>query len=159
MEGGTLQTHNPGMCSQCLRHSWPAPTGGTHSSGSRLLHQEQFEASPGLHAPPRSNPLSFRHSGSPQRGRLGWACISCPSQVRIAQVFGKRGCCDLSPLSSLLLSFLSVQLAHLLRWIMNVQNPKKSYLTKKFAWSFVDNVSLGLRLPPSCTSSSGCLSL
>ena len=43
-------------------------------------------AGPGLPAPPRSKPLRFRHSGSPQRRRLGWACILCPSQVRAAQV-------------------------------------------------------------------------
>ena len=34
-----------------------------------------------LHAHPRSKPLRFRHSGSPQRCRLGWACILCPSQI------------------------------------------------------------------------------
>ena len=43
-------------------------------------------ASPGLPVPPRSKPLRFRHSGSPQRRRLGWACVLCPSQVRAAQV-------------------------------------------------------------------------
>ena len=32
-------------------------------------------ASPGLPAPPRSKLLRFRHSGSPQRHRLGWACV------------------------------------------------------------------------------------
>ena len=40
---------------------------------------------PGLHAPPRSKPLMFRFSGTPQRHRLGWACILCPSQVLAAQ--------------------------------------------------------------------------
>ena len=43
-------------------------------------------AGPVLPVPPRSKPLRFRHSGSPQRRRLGWACILCPSQVRVAQV-------------------------------------------------------------------------
>ena len=55
-------------------------------SGSRLLCQGPSEAGPGLHAPPRSKPLRFRHLGSPQRRRLGWACILCLSQVRAAQV-------------------------------------------------------------------------
>ena len=41
------------------------------------------------------------------------------------EVFGEHSHCDLSPLSSLPLGFLSVQLAHLLRQ-MTVQNPKKS---------------------------------
>ena len=84
-EGGTLQTNNTGVCSQCLSHTGPAPAQGAHSSGSRLLHQEPSEAGPGLHAPPRSKPFRFRHSGSPQRRRLGGACVLCPSQVRIAQ--------------------------------------------------------------------------
>ena len=39
--------------------------------------------------------------------------------------------------------------------MLTVQNPKKSYLAKKPAYSFVDNVSLGLRLP---SSGSSCLS-
>ena len=103
-EGGTLQTNNTGVCSQCLSHTGPAPARSTHSSGSRLLHQEPSEASPGLHAPPRSKLLRLRHSGSPQRRRLCWACVLSPSQVRAARVFGERGRCDLSPFPSLLRS-------------------------------------------------------
>ena len=57
-----------------------------HSSGSRLLCREPSEAGPGLHAPPRTKPLRFRHSGSPQRHRLCWACVLCPSQFRAARV-------------------------------------------------------------------------
>ena len=33
---------------------------------------ELSEAGPGLHAIPRSKPLRFRFSGTPQRHRLGW---------------------------------------------------------------------------------------
>ena len=123
-KGGTLQTNNTGVCSQCLSHIGPAPAHSTHSSGSRLLRREPSEAGPGLHAPPRSKPLRFRHSGSPQRH--SWACVLCPSQVRVAQVFGEHSRCNLSPLPSLLLSFLGVQLAQLLRRMMTVWNPKKS---------------------------------
>ena len=125
-EGEMLQRNNTGVCSQCLSQNGPAPAHGAHSSGSRLLHREPSEASPGLHAPPRSKPLRLRHSGSSRRCRLHWACVLSPSQVRVAQVFGERGRCDLSPLPSLLLSSLGVQLAHLLRQMMTVQNPKKS---------------------------------
>ena len=91
-EGGTLQTNNAGVCSQCLSHTGPAPHSPRvcppcpHCSGSRLLCREPSEAGPGLHAPPRSKLLRLRHSGSPQRRRLGWACFLCPSQVRAAQV-------------------------------------------------------------------------
>ena len=92
-EGGTLQTDNTGMYLQCLSHSGPVPTHGacallalSSGSGSRLLLWEPSEAGPGLHAPPRSKPFRFRHLGSPQRHRLGWACVLCPSQVRAAQV-------------------------------------------------------------------------
>ena len=42
------------------------------------------------------------------------------------QVFGEHGRCDLSPPPSLPLGFLGVKLAHLLRRMLTVQNPKKS---------------------------------
>ena len=43
-------------------------------------------AGPGLHALPRSKPLRFRFSGTPQRHRFSSACVLCPSQVSTAQV-------------------------------------------------------------------------
>ena len=58
-------------------------------------------------------------------------------------------------IASLPLSYLGVKLAHLLRQMLTIQTPKKFWLAKKPAYSFIDNVSLGLRLPP---SSSGYLS-
>ena len=57
-----------------------------HCLGSRLLCRELSEAGPGLYTLPRSKPLRFRYSGSPQRCRYGWACVLGPSQVRAAQV-------------------------------------------------------------------------
>ena len=66
--------------------SWHVYPPCPHCSVSRLLYREPSEAGPGLHAPPRSKLLRFRHSGSPQRCRLGWACILCPSQVQAAQM-------------------------------------------------------------------------
>ena len=42
------------------------------------------------------------------------------------EVFGEQGSCDLSPPPSLLPGFLGVQLAHLLRQMLTVQNSKKS---------------------------------
>ena len=73
-------------------------------------------------------------------------------------MFGERDHCDLPPFPSLLLSFLGVLLAPLLRQMVTVQNPKKSQLAKKPAFSLVHNVSLGLQLHPSGPSDSSCLS-
>ena len=52
-----LQMSNTGMCLQCLNPAGAAPAHGAHCSGSTLLCQEPSEASPRLHAPPRSKPL------------------------------------------------------------------------------------------------------
>ena len=81
-EGGTLQTKNTACaCSASATLGLPLLTAHVaslpHCSGSRLLRWEPSAAGPGLLAPPRSKPLRFRHSGSPQRHRLG----SVPSQT------------------------------------------------------------------------------
>ena len=94
-------------------------------SGFRLFHWEPSVASPGLLAPPRSKPLRFRHSGSPQRRRLGWACVLCPSQVQAAQVMRCLASVIATTYASPPLSYLGVQLAHLLRQMLTVQTPKK----------------------------------
>ena len=57
-----------------------------HCSGSRLLCRELSEVGPRLYVLPRSEPLRFRFLATPQRRRLSWACVLCPSQVRAAQV-------------------------------------------------------------------------
>ena len=80
-EGGTLQTNvtgECGVCAQCLGHTGSAPAPDVcfpslHCSGSRLLCRELSETGPGMRALPRSEPLRFRFSGTPQRRRLGWA--------------------------------------------------------------------------------------
>ena len=128
---------------------WACPTHSTCALPAHpaQVHWELSEASPGLHASPRSKPLRFRHSGSPQRRRLGWACVLCPSQVRVVQEFGESCRFDLSPFLSLLLRFLGVQLAPLLRQMVTAQNPRKSWLAKKLACSLVVNVSRGCDCP------------
>ena len=86
-DGGTLQTNNTGMCSQWVCPcSWRVCFPCLHCLGSRLLCQELSEASPVLYALPRSKPLRFRYSGTPQRRRLCWACVLCPFQVQAAQM-------------------------------------------------------------------------
>ena len=86
-----------------------------HCSGSRLLCRELSEVGPDFHALPRSKPLRFRFSGTPQRHRLSWACVLCPSQVPAAQATRclasavlPAGWCILSPPSpSCLVSWVS----------------------------------------------------
>ena len=67
--------HSQRVCFPCL-----------HCLGSRLLCRELSEAGPGLYALLRSKLLRFRYSRTPQRHRIGLACILWPSQVQAAQV-------------------------------------------------------------------------
>ena len=130
-EGGTLQTNITGMCgkcAQCLGHTGFAPT---HGVCAFLVYTAQ---APGysagglskvgteLSALPRTKPFRYRFSGTPQRHRLGWACILCPSRVQAAQTtrclasaLSLGGQCVLSPHLSQRLSFLGAQQEHLLR--------------------------------------------
>ena len=94
-EGGTVPTNFTGICgecSQCLGHTGFAPTHGVcafpvyTAQAPGCSAGELSEAGPGLCALPRSKPLRFKFLGIPQRHRLGWACVLCPSQVRAAQV-------------------------------------------------------------------------
>ena len=62
-------------------------------------------------------------------------------------MFGEHGHCDLSLPLSLPLSFLGIQLAYLLRRMLTIQNPKKSWLTMKPACNLVDDASLGHGCP------------
>ena len=93
-EGGTLLTNITGMrgeCLHCLGHTGFAPA---HDKCSFLVctaqapgfsAEELSKAAPGFRALPRSKLLRFRFSGAPQRHRLNWAYVLCPSQVRAAQ--------------------------------------------------------------------------
>ena len=90
-EGGTLQTNNTGVCSQCLSHTGPAPAHGTCALPAHTA--QALGCSTGNRPWPALGCMKFpslSHSGSgtrsPQRRRLGWACVLCPSQVRAAQV-------------------------------------------------------------------------
>ena len=70
------------VCPRSLRVCFPC----LHCLGSRLLCWELCEAGPGLYALPRSKPLRFRYLGTPQRCRLSWTCVLCPSQVQDTQM-------------------------------------------------------------------------
>ena len=81
-QGGALQTDVTGLCgarSQCSGRTGLAPAHGVcafPSTPPRLQAAPQG-AGPALRAPPRPKPLRFRFSGTPPRGRLGWACVLC----------------------------------------------------------------------------------
>ena len=88
-----MQTNITGVCgerSQGLGHTGFAPTHGVcafpvcTAQAPACSARELSKAGPGLCALPRSKPVRFRFSGTPQRHRLGWACVLCPSQVRAA---------------------------------------------------------------------------
>ena len=80
--GGLTVSQPHWVCPRSRRVCFPS----LHCSGSRLHCQELSEAGPGLHALSRSKPLRFRFLGTPQKYRLGWACILCPFQVRATQM-------------------------------------------------------------------------
>ena len=95
---------------------------------------ELSKAGPGLCALPRSKLLRFRFSGTPQRHRLSWACILCPSQVQAAQVtrclastLSSGGWCVILPPQSQLLSFLGAPQEHHLRCAVSFLGELISY--------------------------------
>ena len=133
-EAGTLQTNNTGVCSQCLSLTGRAPA---HGACALPAHTAQaLGCSAGncprpalgcMHLPALSR--SGSGTGVLLRGAdsVGPACVPFPDPSSSGdEVFGERGRCDLSPPPSLLLGFLGVQPAHLLRQMLAVQNPKKS---------------------------------
>ena len=86
-KGGTLQANITGMCGECLQcmdHTGFAPVHssmcflGLNCSGSRVLCRALSKAGPAFCALPRSKPLRFRFSGTPQGHRLSWACFFVP---------------------------------------------------------------------------------
>ena len=126
-EGGTLQANIAvvcGECWQCLGHTGFVPAHGVcafpvyTAQAPGCSAGEPSKEGPGLRALPRSKPLRFRFLGTPQKHRLSWACVLCPSQVRAAQATrcsesalspGGRGV--LSPPLSQPPGFLAVQRA------------------------------------------------
>ena len=112
---------------------------------------------------PRSMPLRFRFSGTPQRHRLSWACVLCPSQLWAAQATRclasthSPGAVRLITSQSQLLGFLGGVLclfwgANLwlqLSWQMStVQDPRKIWLaTENLHAVWEEMPSLGPNLP------------
>ena len=80
---GVLAVFQPHWVCPC---SWCVCFQGLHFSGSMLLCRELSLSGPGLCALPRSKLFSFRFLGNPQRRRLSWACVLCPSHIREDQM-------------------------------------------------------------------------
>ena len=147
-----------GECSQCLGHMGFAPS---HRACAFPVYTAQApgcsegelsKAGPGLRALPKSKLLRFRFLGTPQRHRLGWAYVLCPSQVQATQktrclgsTLSPGGLCSLSPPWSQQLGFLGLPPEHHLKcamyllrgadlcllpsWQMyTIQDPRKTWL-------------------------------
>ena len=133
-EGGTLQTSNTGVCSQCLSHTGPTSAHGTCALPAHTA--QALGCSTGNHLRPALGCMHF--PGLSCSGSGTWVVLRgadsvgpafCPFPVPSSsgdKVFGEYGRCDLSPPPSLPLGFLGVQKARLLRRVLTVQNPKKS---------------------------------
>ena len=131
-EGGMLQTNNTGMRSQCLSHTGPAPA---YSLCTLPAHTAQaLGCSARNHPRPALGCMhlpGLSHSGSGTRVVLSGADLVGPAfcalprseQLRWWGVWRARW---LQLIASLPLGFLGIQLAHLLRQMLSIQNPKKS---------------------------------
>ena len=93
-EGGTLQTNITGLCGECSQYLGHIGFAPAHGVCAFLVYTAQTpscfagelsKTGPGLCTFPRSKPLRFRFSGTPQRHRFSWACVLRPSQVQAAQ--------------------------------------------------------------------------
>ena len=80
--GGVLTVPGPHwVCPHSHMFAFPVYTAQAPGCSAGELSQ----VGPGFRALPRSKPLRFRFSGTPQKHRLAWACGLCPSQVQAAQ--------------------------------------------------------------------------
>ena len=66
---------------------WVCPRSRRVLSWSTLLRLQVAlpgtKTGPGMRALPRAEPLRFRFPGTPQRRRLGWACVLCPHRSEL----------------------------------------------------------------------------
>ena len=129
-EGGTLQTNNTGMCSQCLSHTGSSPTHGTCSLSSHTA--QALGGSPGNHLWPALGCLHLpgpSRSGSGTRvvlrgaDSVGPAFCALPRSER--QFALPRRAPMLRLIASPPLGYLGVKPVHLLRQMLTVQTPKK----------------------------------
>ena len=104
-EGGMLQTNNTGVCSQYLSHTGSAPAHGACSLPAHTARALGCSAGnnprPALgcmHLPGPSCSGSGTRVGLRGQTRLGLRFVPFPGLSSSGdEVFGERGCCDLSP--------------------------------------------------------------
>ena len=130
-EGRILQTNNTGVCSQCLSHTGPAPAHGTcalpaHTAQALCCSAGNHSrlALGCMHLPGLSRSGSGTRVVLKGADSVGPAFCALPRSEQLS--FSECAHCDLLPPPSLLFGFLGVQLAHLLRRMLTVQNPKES---------------------------------
>ena len=165
-------------CSQCLGHTGFARAHGMcvflvyTAQAPGCSAGELSNADPGLRAFPRSKPLRFKFLGSPQRCRLGWTFILCPSLVQAAQATRclvralSLGAVHLitSPVPAARFPGCALRCAVCLFWradlwlqssqrMSSIQDPRKTWLATGSLSVWWRMPSLGLCLP---LSSSGC---
>ena len=142
-EGGTVQTNSTGVCGSA--HSVSATLGlpllkvCVLSQSTLLRLQVSLQgAGPGLHALPRSKPLRFRFSVTPQRHRLGVRFVPLHGQSSSGdQVLGERTlprCSAYGLQCSPISGVPCVSSGELISWLQpsgrmsTIQNPRKSWL-------------------------------
>ena len=149
-EGEILQTNITGVCeecSQCMDHTGFVPAHGMcacpvyTAQAPGCSAEELSKVGSGFCVLARSKMLRFWFSGTPQRHRLSWTCVLCPSQVLGAQAIR----CLVSTLSQ------AVRLNHL-----PIPSCSVSWVSCKRAVSGVPCVSSG-ELISGCDPPGRCL--
>ena len=151
-EGRVLQTNSTSVwekCSQCLGHTRFSPAHGVcafpvyNTQAPGCSAGELSKVGPALHAFPRSKPLRFMFSDTPQRHSVGPAFCALPRSKQLRWPGAWRthcpqmGWCILSPPPSQLLGFLSVQWECCLRCVVS---PLES-------WSLAATLLVDVRMP------------
>ena len=151
-----LQTNNTGVCSQCLSHAGPAPAWAHTaqalgcSAGNRLRPALGCMHLPGLSRSGSGTQVVPR--GADWLG-LRFVPFPDPSSSGVWQAQSLRLIA-----SPILAAQFSGCTAGVLSQVDDDCPERQEVLAKKPVCSFIGNVSLGLRLPPSSPSDSGCLS-
>ena len=165
-----------GECLQCLGHIRFARAHGMcafpvyTAQAPGCSAGEVSKACPGLRALPRSKPLRFRFSGTPQRHRLGLCFVPFPGLSSSGvQVLCERTTSGvpyvLSPPQSQSLGFLGSPQEHHLRCVMYllwgadlwlrpswqmsaIQDPRQTWLATGSLLSLVEDAISGARIAP-----------